>query len=201
VAVLALLLVVRVGSHLFGGGGEETAPPGVSGATGVTGAVDEFAPPAPAGSRSATFPIAVAGTRLEVKVIALGDHPDACTAEGLLLQGDVRTVYHHLCRGVDGGDRYFFAVRLTNRTDAIVPVRLDAFAVADGSGEPRTPFAAPPLGSAEERFFPVSTELGPGASLKRWLTVDGKDGFTPLALTYHDGKETLTVRFQGDWAK
>ena len=36
-------------------------------------------------------------------------------------------------------------------------------------------------------------------SIKGWITIDGTDGFLPVALVYADGDEVLRVRFQGDW--
>jgi len=49
------------------------------------------------------------------------------------------------------------------------------------------------------RFFPPSTGIVASGRLKRWVTVDGTDGFLPTALTYADGEESLTVHFEGDW--
>ena len=54
--------------------------------------------------------------------------------------------------------------------------------------------AVPPLGMSTTRFFPLQIVLGPGASIKRWVTIDGSDGVHPERLRYADGPETLIER-------
>ncbi len=198
VAVIGLLLVWRIGSSLLGGEGSETLPgPGATGPTG--GFAGGEAPPAPPGSRSASFPAPVAGTRLELRVIALGDHPDRCTAESVQIGGDVRTVYHHRCTDEPELDRYYFLVQLTNLTDQRVTAELDRFSVAPSSGQARPALDTPPPDSNPARFFPPSQGIVTDGSLKRWITVEGTDGFVPAQLTYEDGAESLTVRFPDAW--
>jgi hypothetical protein len=200
VAVIGLLLVWRVGAAVFGAG-EGDAPPAASGTSGGTATPPGGeASPAPPGSHTETFPTSVLGTRLELRVIALGDHPDRCTAESLRLGGDVRTVYHHLCRAEPGLDRYYFLVQLTNVTDARVTVELDRFSVVNTKGRSLEVLETIPPESNTARFFPPSVGIVTDGRLKRWVTVDGTDGSVPAKLTYEDGAESLTVRFQGEWA-
>ena len=67
---MGVVVVWRLLSAVFGG--DAVAP--VISATGPTGSIGTGdAPPAPAGSHSSRFPTAVAGTRLDLKVIALGE--------------------------------------------------------------------------------------------------------------------------------
>lgn len=183
---------------LFGGGeavtSYATGPTGPNGAGGAS-----FAPPPPEGSVTETFPIAALGTRLELKVVALGDHPGVCHAEGLLISADVRSVYHHGCDDAEEIDRAYFLVELTNLTDSRVPLELDRFTVVDVDGSSHETLPVPPVGAPTSRFFPPSLTLGPGTGVKRWVTIDGTDGARPERLVYLDGEETLTVRFRGDW--
>ncbi len=195
-AILGLVVMWQVLSAILGGDAEAPLATG-TGPTGSIGTGD--APPAPPGSRSSTFPTAVVGTRLELKVIALGDHPPECAAESIKVDGVVRTVYHHRCVADDQGDRYFFLVEVTNLTDARVFVSLENLAVGTPGGPDRAPYANPPLGSNSTRFLPESRAIAAGQVLKGWLTFDGTDGFRPTDLSYADGEELLTVDFGGDW--
>jgi hypothetical protein len=65
---------------------------------------------------AATFPASVDGTRLELKVIALGAHQPECVAQGLRTGSKTLTVSHHRCVREPGLDRCFFLVRLTNHS-------------------------------------------------------------------------------------
>jgi len=194
--ILGLLVVLRLGASMLSGGA--AAP--TSDRTGPTGIVSTAdAPPPPPGTRSSEFPVAVDGTRLQVKVIALGDHPAECSAASIDTGGAVRTVYHHRCTSEDQTDRYFFLVQVTNLADARVYVSLDNISIATSTGPSKEPFPTPPLGSDSTRFLPVSRAIAAGQVLKGWITVDGTDGFIPVGLTYADGEEILTVSFDGTW--
>ena len=195
-AILGLVVMWRLLSAILGGDPDGPIAT-VTGPTGSVGTGD--APPAPPGSHSSTFPTAVLGTRLELKAIALGDHPPECAAESIKVDGVVHTVYHHRCIADDQGDRYFFLVEITNLTDARVFVSLENFAVGVPGGSDRAPFPNPPLGSNSTRFLPESRAIAAGQVLKGWITFDGTDGFTPADLTYADGEEFLAVDFDGDW--
>ncbi len=196
---LLFLLLLWGATRLLSGGGDETTPPEL-GATGPTGAgAVPFAPLPPEGSVAVAFPSAAEGTRLELKVIALGDDPDVCRAEALLIRGDERTAYHHGCAHDEDIDRAFFLVRLTNTTDRRIPVALDRFTVVGADGETHGALPVPPLGVSSSRFFPQTATLGAGVALTRWVTIDGSDGERPVRLVYQDGPETLTVRFKGRW--
>jgi hypothetical protein len=197
--LLGILLVLWVGTKLLGGGGDDGSAltTGTTGATG-TGAAP-FADPPPQGSVSAVFPRGVAGTRLVLKVLALGDNPEICHAESVRVGQDVRTVYHHGCKSGEDIDRAFFLVRLTNVTDSRVPVTLDGFLVVGADGTEHEALPVPPLGMSATRFYPLETVLGPGVSIKRWVTIDGSDGAHPERLRYADGPEMLTERFPDAW--
>lgn len=197
--LLGVLLVLWVGTKVLGGGGDDGSAL-TTGATGPTGTgAAPFADPPPQGSVSAVFPHGVAGTRLVLKVLALGDNPEICHAESVRVGRDVRTVYHHGCKSGEDFDRAFFLVRLTNVTDSRVPVTLDGFLVVGADGTEHEALAAPPLGMSATRFYPLETVLGPGVSIKRWVTIDGSDGVHPERLRYADGPEMLTERFPDAW--
>ena len=197
-AVLGVLLVLWLATRLLGGGGgAEEVPPAATGATGA-GSVP-FAPAPPEGAVHDSFPRPAVGTRLELKVIALGDDPSVCVAEGLQIRGDVRTVYHHGCKGDEGIDRAFFLVRVTNRSDGRVALALEGFSLRTEDGVEHEALVTPPAGVPASRFFPPTVTIGPGVSFKRWVTFDGSDGERPGHLAYADGDEELSVRFRGRW--
>jgi hypothetical protein len=194
---VGLLLAWRVVPAILGG--TDAPPPPDSVRTSSTGPIlAGEAPPAPQGARSAAFPKIVEGTRLEAKVVSLGDDPSRCRAELLDVGTDDRAVFHHRCGREGGLDRYFFLIRLENLTDGRVTVELDRFEVA-GPGGARVALDTVPGWSSSVRFFPPSDAIVPGGSLKGWVTVDGTDGFLPRSLTYADGEERLTVEFDGSW--
>jgi hypothetical protein len=197
-AVLGLLILLWLGTRLLGGGGgdEELALGEPTGSTGVGGV--PYASPPPEGSVGDTFPLPAIGTRIELKVIALGDQPGACVAESLRIGGDVRTVYHHRCP-TEEIDRLYILVRLTNLSDGRVPLELTDFTLRADDGREYEALATPPVGVPATRFFPQTATIGPGATFKRWVTFDGSDVERPGKLTYEDGPEALSVRFQGDW--
>jgi hypothetical protein len=187
-------------TFLGGDDADRATPTPSSGATGPSGpGATRDAPPAPEGSHAAAFPTAVEGTRLELKVVALGSSPADCVPESLRTGTGVLTVYHHRCLEERGLDRYFFLVRLTNRTEGRVFVNLDSFAVVGPNGHPRPAFATPPVGSPATRFIPSVRAIASEELLRGWITIDGTDGFSPAALVYEDGAESLRVRFQGAW--
>jgi hypothetical protein len=200
VGALGFLILLWVGTKLLGGGGEDDSLVPLTGPTGPsgTGSVD-FAEPPPAGSVPAVFPGGATGTRLVLKVIALGDNPYVCVAESIRIRGEVRSAYHHGCSDEEDIDRLYFLVRVTNRTDTRVPVTIDGFLVRGADDVDHEAIGTPPLGAASTRFFPLTTTLGPRVSLKRWVTVDGSDGIRPERLIYADGPETLIVRFPDAW--
>lgn len=197
---VAFLLLLWGLTRLLSGGGDEGTSPTLEAAGPTGGEAVPFAPLPPEGSVTASFPTAAEGARLELKVLALGDDPDVCRAEALLIEGDERSVYHHGCAHAEDIDRAFFLVRLTNATDQRASVALDRFVVVGADGERHDTLPVPPVGVSSTRFFPQTATLGPGASLTRWVTIDGSDGERPDRLTYEDGPETLMVRFEGRWA-
>jgi hypothetical protein len=200
------MLVLLVGWKMLAGGGGGAVPFGGGGAgsgggTSTTSGSGSYADPnAPGkGTATAAFAKPVVGTRVQMNVLALGDHPERCVPASLQLGGDVRTVYHHSCEGVEpGSDTYYFLVRITNLTKEDVPVRLDHFRVIKASGEAQAPLGERPP-TATETFFPTSTVLGPNANFKGWITFDGSPSFTPASLRYLDGQESLIVAFRGNW--
>ena len=197
-AVLALLLVWRVIPALLGGAADPGTPEDSSSTSSTGPILAGEAPPAPPGAHSTAFPAVLDGTRLQLKVITLGDDPRRCHAELLETADGPRAVFHHQCVQEDGLDRYFFFVRLVNLTDLRVTVELDRFAV-EAPGGARVPLDSIPEWSSSEKFFPPSDGIVPGGSLKGWITVDGTDGFLPKGLSYADGEERLTVEFDGRW--
>lgn len=197
-AILGLLLVWRVIPAVLGGEPDPATPREAPSTSSTGPLLAGEAPPAPPGVRSAAFPAVLDGSRLQLKVITLGDDPRRCRAELLEVGDDRRAVFHHDCVREDGLDRYFFFVRLVNLTGGRVTVELDRFEI-EAPGGPRVPLDSIPEWSSPEKFFPPSDGIVPGGSLKGWITVDGTDGFLPKGLTYADGEEQLTVGFDGRW--
>jgi hypothetical protein len=195
--LIGFLIVLRLGASLLSGDPQAVTATGGTGPTGIVGSGD--APPPPPGSRSSNFPTAVDGTRLQLKVIALGDDPAECAAESLEVGNVIRTVYHHRCSSEDPTDRYFFLVQVTNLADARVYVSLENLSISTSTGSSRVALATPPLGSDSTRFLPESRAIAAEQVLKGWITVDGTDGFIPAGLSYADGEEALIVAFDGTW--
>ena len=199
-AVLGIIVLWQVlGAVLGTGDAPETRSPAVitTGATGTLGSGDAAA--APSGTKTGVFPDQLGGSRLDMNVVALGTTPHDCTAQTIRTAGQTLAVYHHRCPE-PGVDRYFFLVRMTNHAKGRVYVRLDGFTLEGAKGKPLEPFPAPPVGSQSTRFFQGSRSVAADQTVRGWVTFDGSGGFVPTALVYEDGKETLRVRFQGDWA-
>lgn len=91
------LLIVRRMVPALLGGADPATPRGSSDTSSTGPIVAGDAPPAPEGSRSSVFPATLAGTRLELKVVGLGDHPPRCRAQLLLVGDEERSVFHHRC--------------------------------------------------------------------------------------------------------
>jgi hypothetical protein len=200
-ALLGVLLVWKVLTGL-----SDEGPSTASGGDGSTSAsgpsVAPRASPPPEGKVSSRFPHPARGTRLQLKVLALGDHPEACRAESIDLAGEVRTVYHHACTGEGRGeDTYYFLVRLSNLTDGTVPAELAGFTLGKPGKGHEVPLDPSTVAQATISFFPTARVLGPQADVKGWLTFNGSNGFTPSSLTYLDDPESLIVRFEGTWTR
>ncbi len=158
-------------------------------------------PPGDEGTRggraSGAFPRAAVGMRLEFKVFSLGDDPERCEPAVLRVDDEPRTVFHYACVGLADPELepYFFLAQLTNLASASVTVQLAGFGVTGVDGSPHDPLPTPDI----PRAFPTSIALGPHASVKGWVTFDGRIAFVPKRLTYLDDGEALTVRFTGSW--
>jgi hypothetical protein len=149
--------------------------------------------------QTASFPRPAVGTRIELKVLSLGDNPEACKAASLRMADDLRTVYHYDCvDSAAGPDAYFFLVRLRNPTEDPVPVSLSDFGLSTAAGGTRPPAEGSSAGGGE-RKFPSGIALGADASVKGWVTFDGGSGYRPASLSFVDGKQKLTVRFPDAW--
>lgn len=199
--LLGIVVLWQVLGAVLGTGDEpETRPPALftTGATGALGSGD--AAPAPAGTKAGAFPDQLEGSRLDMNVVALGTTPHDCSAQTIRTGGQTLAVYHHRCPDKPGVDRYFFLVRMTNHAKGRVYVRLDDFTLEGPNGKPLEPFPTPPVGSPSTRFFQGSRSVAADQTVRGWVTFDGSGGFVPTALVYTDGKETLRVRFQGDWS-
>jgi hypothetical protein len=168
----------------------------VTGPSGSPGTGDT--PPAPAGTLTATFPSSVDGTRLELKVIALGAHPPECVAQGLRTGSKTLTVFRHRCVQ-EPGTTATFLLRLTNHSKGRVYMNLDGFTIEPADGKPRPAFPTLPVGSPSTRFIADTRAVAAHQGITGWIPIDGTDGFRPAALVYTDGEEVLRVRFQGDW--
>lgn len=148
--------------------------------------------PEPTSTVGARFAQPATGERLEFRVLSLGDDPNRCRAASLRAGDDVRTAYHHDCKGREP-ELSFFLVRLTGLADDPVPVERSGFELVTRAGDVLTPLD---LDDVDERF-PEETALGPGVSRKGWVVFELPG--TPAAVRYTDGQQVLTVRFSDTW--
>lgn len=196
---LALVLAVRLGPGLFSGGdgidagsdGPTSTPSGQAGGGG------------PFATVSADFPGAAVGP-VDLKVVALGDHPDRCTAAGLVIGGDVRTVYHHDCDANGSPERptaYFFFVSITNHRAAPETVTLGELELRTADGRSLHPFSADAVGFTASRYFPSALTIASDATAKGWVAFDGQPAATPESLAWVTDRGSLIVRFDGTWRR
>lgn len=202
VGVIGALVAWRVGSAVLGG--DEPELPGAG--TQVTASptpTEEGRAGVPASTAEVAedFPLPAIGTRLEFKILGLGDDPQRCTAVGLLVGDDQRTVYHHLCgRDADArSDVYFFLIRIVNHSGAAQPIALDNFALATRDGGRLQALDVESAGASSEHYFPERIELGRDSRIKRFVAFDATPAFTPASLTYVDGSQALIVHLRGTW--
>jgi hypothetical protein len=188
VGLIGVLVAWRVVSAVVGG--DEELPSGTAPRT--TATPTEVA---------ADFPLPAIGTRLELKILGLGDDPKRCTAVGLQVGDDQRTVYHHLCgRGAEEeSDVYFFLVRIVNHSPTAQPIALRNLEITTEGGETRPALDVESAGATRAHYFPERVELGPDSRVKAFVAFDGSPGFTPARLTYADGTQALVVHLRGTW--
>jgi hypothetical protein len=165
-------------------GADTAIDPGGGGApTGATGAAPSLA---------STFPLPAEGDRLELGVLSLGDHPNRCQAVSLLVDGEVRTAFHHRCAG-RSEDLSFFLVRLTGSDAEPVAVHLGGFALVTEDGRTLEPLDLQDV----NRRFPETIALGPDVSRKGWVVFEAPG--VPVSLRYADQDQVLVVRFPDTW--
>lgn len=199
--LIGALVAWRVVSAVVGGGEPElpsgtaatdTPTPTGDGGTGVPASTTEVA---------ADFPLPALGTRLEFKILGLGDKPQRCEAVGFIVGDDQRTVYHHLC-GKDverGTDVYFFLVRVVNHSGTPQPIALGNFEIATTEGRTLRALDVEAADATREHYFPERVDLGPDSRIKRFVAFDGSPAFTPARLTYADGAQALVIHLRGTW--
>lgn len=201
VGVIGALVAFRVVSAAVGGrdsdlptGGAATGTltPTEDGPTGV---------PASTAEVEADFPLPAFGTRLEFKILGLGDDPKRCTAVGLLVGDDQRTAYHHLCgkETEAGTDVYFFLVRIVNHSATAQPIALANFQIETQEGGTLPALDVESANATRAHYFPERVELGPDSRVKAFVAFDGSPAFIPARLTYADGTQALTVHLRGTW--
>ena len=199
--LIGALVAWRVVSAVVGGG-EPELPSGAA-FTGTPTPTDdgETGVPASTAEIAADFPLPALGTRLEFKILGLGDKPQRCKAVGFIVGDDQRTVYHHLCgKDVDPGtDVYFFLVRIVNHSDAAQPIALSNFEIGTTEGATLQALDVETADAAREHYFPEHVDLGPDSRIKRFVAFDGSPAFTPARLTYVDGTQALVIHLRGTW--
>jgi len=198
--LLGVLLVWRVASALFGGG--EPGLPSGGGTPASPTPTDDGGNGVPASTVEVAedFPLPAIGTRLEFKILGLGDDPKRCEAVGLLVGDDQRTAYHHLCGDAEAGtDVYFFLVRIVNHSDAAQPIALASFEMTADGGDTLPALDVETANATREHYFPERIELGPDSRIKKFVAFDGSPPFTPARLTYVDGTQALVIHLRGTW--
>lgn len=200
VGVIGALVAWRVISAVVGG--EPELPSGAVGTASPSPTEGgDSGVPASTAEVAADFPLPALGTRLEFKILGLGDDPQRCTAVGFVVGDDQRTVYHHLC-GKDveaGSDVYFFLVRLVNHSDSAQPIALANFEIATKEGATLPALDVESANATREHYFPEHIDLGSDSRIKAFVAFDGSPAFTPARLTYVDGTQALVVHLRGTW--
>lgn len=194
-------MVWRVASALLGAGEPELPSGGAITGSPTPTEDGRDGVPASTAEVAADFPLPAVGTRLEFKILGLGDDPQRCEAVGLLVGDEQRTAYHHLCgKDVDAGsDVYFFLVRIVNHSDTAQPIALASFEMTTREGGTLPALDVETAGATRQHYFPERIELGPDSRIKRFVAFDGSPPFTPARLTYVDGTQALAVHLRGTW--
>ncbi|HZD18360.1 MAG TPA: hypothetical protein VE669_09495 [Actinomycetota bacterium] len=198
--LIAALVAWRVISAVLGS--EPELPSGtVASGTPTTIEGNGNGVPASTAEVAADFPLPALGTRLEFKILGLGDHPQRCTAVGFVVGGDQRTVYHHLC-GKDAdarSDVYFFLVRIVNHSGLARPIARANLEIATQQGRTLPALDVESANATRAHYFPEGVELGPDSRLKAFVAFDASPAFTPARLLYADGTQALVIHLRGTW--
>jgi hypothetical protein len=88
-------------------------------------------------------------------------------------------------------------VVLQNVSDRAVQFNLRRFTIVAVGGSSYGPVNVRQKAKTPPAFLPESMSLPPGASAQGWITFDGRINFVPRRLSYLDGKQTLTIVFNG----
>jgi hypothetical protein len=209
-ALAAAVAVIGLGAVLTHGPG-----PGTLGLD--TAANDRPAPaPSPAASAAAEAPLpleaatvtapfaeAVAGRRLELTVLQVKGPDPKCITHQLEPSGAFPSfvgVYYTACTDWQrlNENIALFAVRIRNRSDASVPLRLSAFSILDRHGKRHVA-----VDVRDEAAKPSSLIVGRG-SVHAHATLTGLlaftfngDGWLPNELVYKDGQQRLIIQLAG----
>jgi hypothetical protein len=141
----------------------------------------------------------VMGDRLEMHVWGLGPNNTDCTSHGIH-SGNLKVVIFLTdCSSWerDGYDIVLFSVELRNRSREAVRFHLRSFALEVRGANVYVPVNVRSKAETPPRFLPENAVIPPHASLKGYLTFDGRVSFVPKALSYLDGRQTLTVNLDG----
>lgn len=136
------------------------------------------------------------GRRLALAVYWQEDDDD-CVLHSYEFEGRTAGAYRTDCASWDK-DLIIFLVGLKNTTSRPVTVKLGNFVLVARDGR-----TFPPIGVRSEAEFPANFlserhRLPPGKGVYGYLTFDGNvERLTPGAISYIDGRQTLTQVFKG----
>jgi hypothetical protein len=130
-------------------------------------------------------------------------HVASCLTHAFANGGQLSAAYESDCLDWQrsGFDIYLYYVVLANRTGRSLPFSLrgtlHGFLVVSRSGQTFAPVNVRERADTPPAFLPESGTIAPHASLRGWLTFDGRLDFIPLRISYVDGNQTLTIKFPG----
>jgi hypothetical protein len=141
------------------------------------------------------------GRRLVLDVKAFSNSVTGCTSHRLVRFGVPATAYLTDCTNAAGSskDPIYMYVLLKNRSSSSVTVKLQSFVATKRSGGSQSPIDVRGDANKPEAFIQPFQLVPPHAKVEGFLVFDGRIRFVPKGLSYVDGKQTLTVRFDGQW--
>lgn len=140
------------------------------------------------------------GERLSFAAFWLDYPDDDCRVHTFTHQGKTRGGFASDCADWedDGFDVLFFSVSLRNTSDRAIIIRLRDFVLVSRDGRSFGPVNIRDEAKLPTSFLTETHPLPPGARWRGALAFDGRvEGLIPEALSYIDGRQTLTQVFLG----
>ena len=125
---------------------------------------------------------------------------EGCTVHAFAVGGQVRGAYETGCSSWerDGYDVLLFYVALRNVDDRAASFNLRDFVLVSRNGRTFGPVNVRTQAEFPPNFLPETSKMPPNTNVVGYLTFDGRvKGLVPARLSYIDGRQTLTVVFDG----